>query len=164
MRRLLLLRHAKSEHLFGVDDHDRSLAKRGQNDMPIIGKWVSQNVKPVDKIICSTSQRTRETLDLFLEYAQWESEIEYSYDLYLPYFHSLITSMSELDDSIESVMIVGHNPSFTDMFNTLSSKWIDNVPTSGFAEFEIEGEWKDLEKNKHRNTALCFPKMLKNAR
>src|SRR5579859_3831085 len=59
-RRLILLRHAKSDWPEGPD-LDRPLAKRGRRDAPRIGRWLRAHGFVPDVVICSAARRTRET-------------------------------------------------------------------------------------------------------
>ena len=52
-RRLILLRHAKSDWP-DVPDRDRPLAKRGRRDAPKIGRWLREHGYLPDTVICST--------------------------------------------------------------------------------------------------------------
>jgi phosphohistidine phosphatase SixA len=62
-RRLVLLRHAKSDWP-DVADQDRPLAKRGRRDAPAVGRWLGQSGYAPDAVICSTALRARETWEL----------------------------------------------------------------------------------------------------
>ena len=61
-RTLILLRHGKSGYPPGVADHDRPLAPRGERQAALAGAWISQHLPPVDLVLCSTAERTRQTL------------------------------------------------------------------------------------------------------
>ena len=61
-RRLILLRHAKSDWP-DVPDRDRPLAKRGRRDAPKIGRWLREHGYLPDIVICSDARRTRQTWD-----------------------------------------------------------------------------------------------------
>ena len=62
-RRLVLLRHAKSEWP-DVADHERPLAKRGRRDAPVVGRWLAESGYAPDAVVCSTARRARETWTL----------------------------------------------------------------------------------------------------
>ena len=63
-RRLVLVRHAKSDWPEHVADHDRPLAARGRRDAPLVGRWLARSGYVPDAVICSTARRARETWDL----------------------------------------------------------------------------------------------------
>src|SRR5262249_62423484 len=62
-RALVLLRHAKSAWP-DVPDHERPLARRGQRDAPVMGRWLRTNGYVPDQVLCSTARRARETWQL----------------------------------------------------------------------------------------------------
>jgi phosphohistidine phosphatase len=62
-RRLILLRHAKSDWPEGPD-LDRPLAKRGRRDAPRIGRWLHEHGYRPDVVICSAARRTQQTWEL----------------------------------------------------------------------------------------------------
>ena len=62
-RKLVLLRHAKSEWP-DLADHDRPLAKRGRRDAPVVGRWLGASGYAPDAVVCSTARRARETWEL----------------------------------------------------------------------------------------------------
>src|SRR5690242_15813577 len=62
-RRLILLRHAKSDWPEGVADLDRPLAERGRADAPVAGRELARLGVP-DVVLCSPAQRTRATWEL----------------------------------------------------------------------------------------------------
>ncbi|MFZ0755940.1 MAG: histidine phosphatase family protein, partial [Trebonia sp.] len=62
-RRLVLLRHAKSDWP-DVPDQDRPLAKRGRRDAPVAGGWLGRSGYVPDAVVCSTARRARETWEL----------------------------------------------------------------------------------------------------
>ena len=65
MRRLLLLRHAKSSWSEpGASDHDRPLNRRGQEAAPRIGAYLARHRLIPDRVLCSTARRARETWEL----------------------------------------------------------------------------------------------------
>ncbi|MGD9620292.1 MAG: histidine phosphatase family protein [Mycolicibacterium sp.] len=62
-RTLILLRHAKSDYPSGVPDHGRPLAARGVREAALAGDWLRATLPaPVDAVLCSTANRTRQTL------------------------------------------------------------------------------------------------------
>ena len=65
MRRLMLLRHAKSDwSATGQADIDRVLSARGRNAAPKVGEYMAAHALVPDLVLVSSAQRTRETWDL----------------------------------------------------------------------------------------------------
>jgi phosphohistidine phosphatase len=115
MRRLLLLRHAKSSWDQGdLDDSARPLAPRGLRTAPVIGRHMSGCGLVPDLVLCSTAVRARQTLELVS--AEWEREagaapkVMLRASLYLASAGELFATVRRLDDDVACTMIVGHNP------------------------------------------------------
>jgi phosphohistidine phosphatase len=65
MRRLMLMRHAKSDwSVGGQRDHDRALAARGREAAPLIAAYMARHGLRPDRVLVSTARRARETWDL----------------------------------------------------------------------------------------------------
>ena len=64
MRRLILMRHAKSDWSHGTSDHDRPLNPRGRGAAEALGNWLRTEGLLPDAVLCSTAARTRETCAL----------------------------------------------------------------------------------------------------
>ncbi len=114
MQTLMILRHAKAEPWYpGVNDFHRHLSEIGKEHAQKVAAWMCEKIEPPESILCSPSQRTRETLSPLLAInselepaTRFESEI---------YGGSSSTLRSLLDfEFAESgrVLIVGHNPGF----------------------------------------------------
>lgn len=51
----------------------------------------------------------------------------------------------DLDDSLDHVMMFGHNPDLTELVNALTGSDLENVPTCGIAHIELAlDSWRDL--------------------
>lgn len=106
MRRLYILRHAKSDWPQGLDDRDRPLNDQGRRDAQALAKeMVERGYKP-DIILCSSAKRTRETCTMVAEGAN----ITYDDGLYLASTGHLYESLKAVDDKYKAVLLIGHNP------------------------------------------------------
>ncbi len=161
MKRLLVLRHAKSEYIHGIKDHSRGINSRGKNDSKLIGDWLKANIKKPELIICSTATRTRMTLGIILKETGWDSKTEFNDTLYLPIVADVLEVLKDKPTNLESILVVGHNFGFTDLINYLSYNTLDNLPTCGFAEFSIDKAWDDLVMHKFDLASFKTPKQLK---
>ena len=69
MRRLMLLRHAKTERAeLGERDRDRKLTKRGRTDAQAIGAYMARHGLVPDLALVSPANRARETWALAADY------------------------------------------------------------------------------------------------
>jgi phosphohistidine phosphatase len=116
MKRLILLRHAKS----GWDDpvardFDRPLNARGMRAAKLIGQYANTQNMNIDHIVASPAVRVVETLDEF--FAGFVRTIEPQWDrrVYLASSATLLDILRETAASIENLMLVGHNPGLEDL-------------------------------------------------
>lgn len=149
MKRLYLIRHAKSSWSESdLADIDRPLNKRGKRDAPAMGKRLKKeyHAKP-DLILSSPAHRAFKTAKIIAkEIAYPEKKIETKGSLYASGVPAMLNVIQLLDDSLDEVMLIGHNPDLTSLANFLSSQQVDNIPTCGIfcADFDIKS-WKELE-------------------
>ena len=110
-RRLVLLRHAKSDWSSGaVSDHARPLNARGRRDAPRIAqRLVALDWQP-EYVVSSDAQRTRETFELMKDYFPDEPRVLFTDLLYHAGMQELYEVLLELPADVEAVMAIGHNP------------------------------------------------------
>ena len=107
---LYLLRHAKAEKAeAGQDDESRALIRRGRDAATKLGEWLAKREPLPTHILCSTSVRTRQTLELILP-VLGEPVVDYDPRLYMASAESLMAAVARLPREIDAAMIVGHNP------------------------------------------------------
>ena len=117
MKRLILMRHAKSDwSQGGLTDFERPLNKRGAHDANMMGKWLAQNIEAPELILCSSARRTRQTMQLLLlgmqtsEVATHEIEQRTMEAMYLASKSRLVDLVHAHLNSHESMMLIAHNP------------------------------------------------------
>lgn len=157
------MRHGKSSwDDFNVLDHDRVLLPVGIKKTNKIAEFLkSKNIKP-DIILSSTATRAHETSKIVaakLGYA--EGNIKTSKNIYHAGSDDIFDELFALNDSIDSVMIFGHNPTFTDFVNYFKKPEIYNLPTSGVAAISFKTDkWEDIPNSKSKVEFIVTPKML----
>jgi phosphohistidine phosphatase len=122
---LYLLRHAKSDQSVGeaeaLKDHLRPLAPRGIKAAQRLETYLAAQRIAVDRIYCSTSTRTRETLDLVRDGLESPS-VSYRDKLYLASCDDLLAFVQSIPDAIKTAMLIGHNPGLHDLALTLTGR------------------------------------------
>jgi phosphohistidine phosphatase len=162
MKILYLVRHSKSSWKdSAIPDFDRPLSKRGINDAPLIGKVLAHKNIKVDLIISSPAKRTRQTAEIIAEKIKYKKDVKFDKDLYEADVFEIIAIIKEVDESIDDLMIVGHNPGLTDVLNYVTNSNIDNIPTCGVAKLEFNNRWKDIKEHSTKLTDFIYPKMFK---
>lgn len=184
-RRLILMRHAKSDWSQpGLSDKARPLNARGTAAAPRMAQWLEAWLKTempgaegndaemplVDRVLSSTSVRTRETLRLLQE-AWGESirpQIEWYDELYLAeprVIWETFRKTSENHPEAGCTLVLGHNPGMEILISGLAGKDL-HVPTAAIAIFQCQSEAPigelvpEMESNRWRLLAFQTPRSL----
>ncbi len=161
MKKLVLVRHAKSSWKHHVIDHERPLNKRGDHDAILVSNHLKNKGLNIDRVISSDAVRARSTANAFiLSFGIDEDLVSLNHDLYDFSGHNLVRIIKAVDASTNCLMVFGHNHAITYFVNTYGDKYIENVPTCGVTiiDFDISS-WKDL--NKGKTVYTLFPRDLK---
>ena len=151
MKRLILMRHAKSDWSApGGSDHDRPLNPRGEKAARKIGKWLSENDRAPDQILCSTATRCRQTWDGVEASLASGVAPDFTRDLYLAEPQIMADILSRAVG--QTVMMIAHNPGTADLAEALVTTPPDDLdfyryPTGAttLIDFDID-TWSDLTK------------------
>lgn len=162
MRRLTLLRHAKTETQHsGQEDWDRVLEPRGQKDAPEMARRLRERKLKPDMIVTSPAVRALSTAQIFArELHVPAAKLQQDERLYLASPKVLREVVRELGGTARHLMIVGHNPGLTEFADRISAdREVDNMPTCALytLEFELE-DWNELEWDGGINAELDYPK------
>jgi phosphohistidine phosphatase len=170
MRRLMLLRHAKSDWTApGKRDHDRTLNPRGREAAPKMGAYMARHALVPDLIVASTATRVAETLDLLLPAFDKAPKIVSERRIYEAEVDGLMAVIRETPQTVHSVLIVGHNPGLGDLASSLVAvgdedarqRLIEKFPTAGLAviDFAVD-DWKKLHPRGGRLDRFVVPRTL----
>ena len=152
MRRLLLLRHAKSSwETPGLPDHERPLARRGRHAIRAIRRHVAAGSDTPDLVLCSTARRAVET---------WEGvapgflpvTVDFSPELYGATAAELLRRLQRVPEGIACLLVVGHNPGLEELASGLVGtgeaemrrRLETKFPTGALATFVVAGPWAEL--------------------
>jgi phosphohistidine phosphatase len=159
-RRLILLRHAKSDWP-DVSDRERPLAKRGRRDAPAVGRWLRGHGYQPDVVVCSVARRTRQTWELIAPELGGAPKVSFEQRAYDASAQTLLYLARELDDGWESALFVGHNPAVADLANALAETDEGppqlRFPTAAVAVLEFTGDWAALAPGRARLIAYTAP-------
>ena len=176
MRRLMLLRHAKTENdAPSGRDQDRRLDKRGHNDATEIGGWIGRHPPFFpDLVLVSHAIRAHQTWEIAWEAMKERSpepQVELMPELYGADPSQLMQTIREASvANPKTLMLVGHNPGMHEVGLALAGSGdeagrkalADNLPTSGLAVFDFEiDDWADVAFRRGRLVQFVSPKLLK---
>jgi phosphohistidine phosphatase len=147
MKTLLLVRHAKSSHSFGLSsDFDRPLNDRGFREASEMGKKLFKNNTTIDRFVSSPALRAKTTAELFSdEYGRKMKDIFFVPALYNAAQEDFSEAIRDMEDAYDHIAIFSHNPGITDFASSLSRTQIVQMPTcSVFAVNAEIDSWKDF--------------------
>jgi phosphohistidine phosphatase len=161
LKNLYLLRHAKSSWELTSDDHKRPLKERGKNDALLVSEHTKSMIKPPEKIISSDARRAETTANYFKKsFNSSDENFNTNESLYDFGGKKVLEVIKNISNSLDCVLIVGHNHALTSLANMLGDISIINIPTCGFVEIQFNVEkWEHI--NYGQTTNIIFPRDLK---
>jgi len=168
MRRLLLLRHAKSDWPDDVSDHERPLAPRGQRDAPLMGREMARRGILPEHVIISTSRRTRETFTLVEPFLGRHTS-HYERAVYEAPTDAILRVIRGVESRVSSLLIIGHNPGLERTAShlvqgggTVANPLGDKFPTAALAVIDLDIEqWSEVAGHRGRLFLFLTPKLLR---
>ncbi len=156
MRRLVLMRHAKTEGHHADGDRARELLSRGHDDSAAVGNELSE--LGLQHALVSTAMRARQTFEAL----GLAIPAEFQEVLYSEGPDTMLQRISETDDDITGLLVVGHAPTIPSLSAQLSfasdpgeaDALQCSFPTAAFAEFTFEGTWADLDRDNLEHVSL----------
>lgn len=162
MLNLFLLRHAKSDwQSFSCDDFSRDILQKGIDKTKKIGEYIKKENLQISKILCSPSIRTKKTKDIILEYLNQKPLIEYNTCIYHDSNEDLL-GLLKLQKSINSLLIIGHEPKLSNLVACLSKDYenkhfqsaVGKYVTSGLFSLSFNTDnWKNIS---YKNSKIKF--------
>ena len=169
MLRLALLRHAKSSWDDStLDDFSRPLNARGLQIAPVMGAVLaSLNFTP-DRILCSPSERTTETLKCIQpSFHGAQPKVSFEDALYLAGTAELLTVLRTVASQFSKVLVIGHNPGLHHLAVKLAAtgdgnqiaRLEDKFPTAALAVYTFpQSDWRNVDPGNGNLDAFITPK------
>jgi phosphohistidine phosphatase len=169
MRRLLLLRHSKTERPEpGQRDRDRKLMERGRSDAPLIGTYMARHRLTPDLVLVSPAKRTLETWELVEGALNKTPQVAREERIYNARTRTLADLIRETEDA-GSLLMIGHNPALHDLANELigsgeveaRESLNEKLPTSGLVVIDFAfDDWSELHDSSGRLERFVTPRSL----
>ncbi|WGD55483.1 histidine phosphatase family protein [Bradyrhizobium sp. CB1650] len=176
MRRLMLLRHAKTEtDASSGRDQDRRLDDRGRRDAAEMGDWIAAHPPFPETVLVSHAVRARQTWDI-----AWEAmmdrvaapQVEILPELYGADPAQILDSIrtATVPASPRRLMLIGHNPGMHEVALMLmgggdpagAKALAHNLPTAGLAIFDFDvKDWEDVAYRRGKLVLFVSPKLLR---
>lgn len=164
MPELYLMRHAKSAwDQPGVKDHDRTLTPQGIERTQKIIAFIKLQQINFDLIVSSTAARARNTAIIMATGLNYDpKKIQLETSMYECDTDSYFEILEMIPDSIQSVLIVAHNPTISEFFMKVSALQVEQfIPTSGLVGLKLNCKsWSEIRKTEFALKFVISPKLL----
>lgn len=144
-RELILIRHTKSSWGdLSLPDFERPIKKDRADDAKNMAKHLNDLKPKPDLILCSPAKRTKQTAEYFSDRLNYNfDKIVFDMRLYESSAEEYLAVIREINASIKTLVVVGHNPSITHFVNQFLQNKIDEVPTTGVVWLAFESsDWE----------------------
>ncbi len=163
MKRIYIMRHGKAEwHNGEMEDFDRPLKERGHKAAGFMGSLLAVHQEIPELIISSSALRAQQTAEDFVKALGQRVPIVNDDSLYMPTVRHLMQVISEVDASVDAVMLIGHNPASEQLVEHLTAGSGLNFyfPTCGVVCLDADIEvWADIEPEEAVMKWFLIPKL-----
>jgi phosphohistidine phosphatase len=154
VRRLILLRHAKSSwDQPSLSDAERPLSKRGEHSAPLIGQLLASEGYVPERILCSTAKRAVQTAQYILDAFGRKPAYQELDELYMATPRDILMTVADNAGTAKTILVIGHNPGLDDLATWLindskakdAARLRDKFPTAAAAVIDLPVDnWRDL--------------------
>jgi phosphohistidine phosphatase len=161
MKRLILVRHAEAAALeAGHSDFDRPLLPEGEKQADRMGKKMGKDGVRVDLLISSPAKRALETAHIFARRLNYPIRNILRFDAIYKTgeIPSLLQLVRDTDDRYDNLLMIGHNPSLSELAKHLVRDVRLDLPKAGAVRIEFSvPSWKEAGAPNARLTAFDIP-------
>ncbi len=163
MKKLLILRHAKTQPDAPAGDHARELTERGHRNAAAMGDYIKTLAGTPDAIITSDATRARQTAEIVATTVGFAGPLTVQPRIYDADVDTLLALVRSILDEVDTAIIIGHNPGFEELAEALAGNHDQGVrlPTSGLAllEFDVE-RWDAARAGTGRLREVATPRTI----
>jgi phosphohistidine phosphatase len=162
LKTLYLMRHAKSDWAnLNLSDHERPLNARGERDAPEMGRRLAEKKPRPEIIYASSAERVRATaLHVAAAIGHPADDIVWRKDIYEGGVETVIQILGSTDDSIETAMLIGHNPTMSWCIANWSQGFGKHLPTAALACLRLDTQgWASISECSGELVDYDYPKL-----
>ncbi len=149
MKNLMLVRHAKAEPLREYEsDFSRPLIKKGMKDAKKMAEKIKGRISGKVLFITSDANRAFETAHIFAGKLNYPTVKILLKDIVYhdPTPERFLELVQQIDDSYDTIILFGHNPSLSTFASSLIKDFEFDIPKCGVAAFEFDkSSWREIE-------------------
>lgn len=163
MKKVIIVRHAKSVPYGYDNDISRDLTERGETDAEKISLRLKEIGVAPDLVISSPSRRTMHTATIYCHNLKYNpSAIQKEEDLYDGLTtHEFVEFLQKLPEEVQTLLVFGHNPTVYYLVYNLVKYFNSDMPTCSTValDFQVEN-WKDTTARGAKIAFQITPKTL----
>lgn len=152
IRRLVVVRHAKSAWPEGVPDAQRPLGPRGRDDAPRMGRWIAGRFGAPDVVVRSPAVRVAQTWELLATQLPQPGEVLVDGRIYHAWGGELVAVVRALPAAAGTAILVGHEPGVSQLTLSLADRANHELryrlsgkfPTCAVAVLESQLPWEQF--------------------
>lgn len=159
MKKLYMIRHAKSSWKeIDLADFDRPLNKRGKASAKFMGQILKERLVVPDMILTSPANRAKSTARAIEKELGCKGVIKYDDKIYEAYVDDLLNVLLKVDDRVDTLFLIGHNPGFNALADYLT-EFHENIVTCGIVEIDFNVKsWGEINPSNARFKSFDYPR------
>ena len=159
MKKLFIVRHTtKQKETLNEYDYDTELTKEGIEKANQIAQKLALENHQIDLIVASPAVRTRHTAEIFASELGYNKTIMLNEVLYMAFVNELIETITYTYDTVDTMLLVGHNPSLTALAVTLLG-FKEKFEEGAVMQIDFDcNSWIDIDKNNAKLISYTIPK------
>lgn len=146
MKKVLFLRHAKSSWEYAVADRHRPLQPKGMKAIAAVAQHWKKRFLAYDALYSSPANRAFHTAAILAHTIDFPlSKISLHEQLYSFNSNDIINFIQHCDDKIERLILVGHNPAFSQAANYFCVNSTPELKTADWISLTFEQAlWQNI--------------------
>tara|TARA_Y100000994_G_scaffold69943_1_gene57149 strand:+ start:46 stop:540 length:495 start_codon:yes stop_codon:yes gene_type:complete len=151
-----MIRHAEASYSAPVaTDFDRPLTETGIQDAQTMGAMLLSKNNNIDLILSSAANRTLSTARIISEIIGYKGNIIDKQTMYNASKKEILDIISKLNNTINSICIIGHNPTFHTLVEYLTNQHITHFFPCTIAKINFDiHTWHQFTQNQSQSKTI----------
>lgn len=164
MKKIILIRHGKSDWNKMATDIDRPLSDRGIREAFKVSDFISNYLPEKFVVWSSIAKRAKDSAIIYAQNLSFPLEtIVFKKELYTFDVDTLEACIKGCDNKYSNIVLFGHNNAILDFVNKFTGQQLNNVPTSSYISIAFnDDEWQSIRQGTLERA--IFPKQISDER
>lgn len=162
MKKIILIRHGKSDWKKMATDIDRPLSDKGIKDAFKVSDFISTYLPEKFIVWSSVAKRAKDSAIIYAQNLSFPLEtIVFKKELYTFDGDILENCIKNCDNKYSNIVLFGHNNAILDFVNKFTEQKLHSIPTSSYISISFnDNEWQSIRKGTLERA--IFPKQINN--